>query len=577
MQKDSRGPQKLPGVRVSKRSIAVLPFDTLTQAKGNTYFADGVQDEILSNLAKVSQLKVISRTSVMPFRPGNKRNLRSIAESLGVAHVVEGTVRRDGKHVRITIRLVKARTDETLWSDTYDRNLTDIFAIQSEIAQTVALRLSAQLSPKERKDVEEKPTDNLEAYDLYLQAKQLLDTWPLRGLEKEIDLKAISLLEEATRKDPNFALAYCLIVNANDFLYAHRLDRTPERRALGDAAANEALRLRPDLPEVHLAVAFHLYACNRDFERARVQIAIASQTRPNNPDLLELTAFIDRRQGRWEKATRGLERAATLDPRNQDILANLAWSYGYMRRYRDCDRMWNNLLELSPNQQPVFLLGRASWIFAAKADVTAARAACDTFSSSMKDDPEVTFYRVYYSICARDFAGGKEILSENPNKEILFIPPFPVSVGLLVPRQFFALWIEFLQGHHPTIEEFGTVREQLDRKVESDRSNPFLVTALAFIDLALGRKEQSMQEGRHAMEMRPISDDAVDGTTIATKVAELLALSNDPYAAFEQLSILSRVPCALLNYGNLRTNPSWDLLRKDPRFEKLLAELAPRE
>ena len=182
-----------------------------------------------------------------------------------------------------------------------------------------------------------------------------------------------------------------------------------------------------------------------------------------------------------------------------------------MRRYRDCDRMWNKVLELSSKPQPVFLLGRASWIFAAKADVTAARAACDTFSSSMKDDPEVTFYRVYYSISARDFAGGKEILSENPNKEILFIPAFPVGAGVLVPRQFFTLWIEFLQGHHPTIEDFGTVREQLDRKVKSDRSNPLLVTALAFIDLALGRKEQSMQEGRHAMEMRPISDDAVDG------------------------------------------------------------------
>jgi TolB-like protein len=540
-------------------------------------FADGVQDEILNNLAKIAELKVISRTSVMKYRAVTERDLRQIATVLGVANVLEGTVRRDGNHVRVSTELVDASNDHTIWADSYDRDLTDIFAIQSEIAQTVASKLSAQLSPKERKDVEEKPTDNLEAYDLYLQAKQLLDTWPLRGLEKEIDLKAISLLEQATRKDPNFVLAYCLIANANDFLYAHRLDRAPERRALGDAAVTEGLRLRPDLPEVQLAVAFHLYACNRDFERARVQIAIASQTRPNNPDLLELTAFIDRRQGRWEKATRGLERAATLDPRNQDILANLAWSYGYMRRYRDCDRMWSKVLDLSPKPQPVFLLGRASWIFAAKADVTAARAACDTFSSSMKDDPEVAFYRVYYSICARDFAGGREILSENPNKEILFVPPFPVGAGLLIPRQFFALWIEFLQGHHPTIEEFGPVREELDRKVESDRNDPFLMLALAFADIALGRNEESIEEGRRAMEMLPISEDAVEGPNIAADVALVYGWASRPNLAFEQLSKLAKIPSGLLTYGDLKTNPNWDPLRKDPRFDELLAELAPRD
>ncbi|MBV8415261.1 MAG: hypothetical protein JO251_08635 [Verrucomicrobia bacterium] len=247
VQKHSRGPQKLPGIRVPKRSIAVLPFDTLSHAKGSTYFADGIQDEILSTLAKVSQLKVISRTSVMTFRPAENRNLRSIAQSLGVANVVEGTVRRDGKHVRITIRLVNARIDETLWSDTYDRNLTDIFAIQSDIAQNVAARLTAELSPKEQKELEEKRTKDIEAYDLYLRAKEMIFVQDLDvefepGDERERLLSAIRLLEEATKKDSQFALAFCQIAKANDALYWSKIDQTPHRRALADLASKSRRR-----------------------------------------------------------------------------------------------------------------------------------------------------------------------------------------------------------------------------------------------------------------------------------------------------------------------------------------------
>ena len=299
-----------------------------------------MQDEILNNLAKIAQLKVISRTSVMQYRADTKRDLRQIANALGVANVLEGTVRRDGNHVRVSTELVDARNDNTIWADSYDRDLTDIFAIQSEIAQRVASKLSAKLSPEERKNIEEKPTDNLEAYDLYLQAKRL---WaapyfgPPSGAE-ELDLKIIGLLEEAIQKDSKFALAYCLIANAHDDLYSERIDHTPERLALGDAAVNEALRLRPDLPEAHLALAAHLYSCYRDFERARVQIAIAGQTLSNNSDLLELTALIDRVQGRWEKSTETLERAITLDPRNVELVYILSDSYGALRRFQDAER-----------------------------------------------------------------------------------------------------------------------------------------------------------------------------------------------------------------------------------------------
>jgi TolB-like protein len=253
--------QRVAQAVLIEKSIAVLPFENISANKDDAYFADGVQDEILNNLAKITQLKVICRTSVMQYRADAKRDLRQIAIALRVANVLEGTVRRDGNHVRVSTELVDARDGTTIWADSYDRELIDIFAIQSEIAQKVASRLSARLSPEERKDIEQKPTDNMEAYDLYLQAKQLLEAnywaWTQRR-GNEIYLKALSLLREATQKDQKFALAYCLVAKAHGVLYADGTDHTPERRALGDAAVNEALRLRPDLPEAHLAMAYLL-------------------------------------------------------------------------------------------------------------------------------------------------------------------------------------------------------------------------------------------------------------------------------------------------------------------------------
>ena len=555
----------------TQMSVAVLPFESLSESKSDAYFADGVQDEILNNLAKIAQLKVICRTSVMQYRADAKRDLLEIANALGVANVLEGTVRRDGNHVRVSTELVDARNQNTIWADSYDRDLTDIFAIQSEIAQNVASRLSAQLSSEERKDIEEKPTNNLEAYDLYLQAKQLLaaNYWDLsQNSEKEIYSKIISLLEDATRKDHKFALAYCLLTKAHDILYVDGVDHTPERRALGDTAANEALRLRPDLPEAHLAMAFHLYYCYRDFERARVQIAIGAQTLPNNPDLLELTALIDRVQGRWEKSTAGLERAATLDPRSLEILGYIQQNYTSLRRYPDQRRILDRLNELQPDPlNPVY---KAKSFFYEKADVKGVRAAYEALPSSIKADPEVTQARAYFALCERDFAAAEEIVNKSPNEEIQF-------TGALVPRQIETLWIEFIQGKHPTMEQFGAAREQLYRTVEAEPSNPNLMTALAYADLALGRTEESIQEGRRAMELRPISEDAYDGPNFAMNVAEIYALTNQPNMAFEQLNILAKIPCSLLNYGNLKTNPSWDPLRKDPRFDKLLAELAPHD
>jgi serine/threonine protein kinase/Flp pilus assembly protein TadD len=554
----------------TEKSIAVLPFENISPNKDDAYFADGVQDEILNNLAKIVQLKVISRTSVMQYRSEAKRNLRQIAVDLGVANVLEGTVRREGNHVRVSTELVDARNDNTIWADSYNRDLTDIFAIQSEIAQKVASKLSARLSAEEEKGIEEKPTSNLEAYDLYLQAKQLLQAnyYILPSSEKEIYSKIVDLLEEATQNDGKFALAYCLIAKAHDILYVDRIDHTPERRALGDAAVNEASRLRPDLPEVHLAMAAHLYYCYRDFERAQVQISIAAQTLSNSPDLLELTALVDKVQGRWEKSTAALEKAVTLDPRNPELLEMLADQYSMRRRYRDFERVWDRLIQLKPDD-PMVRVMKIEAGFMEKGDLKTTRAEIEALPAAVKDDPWITIKRCFYAMCDRDFATAHEIVSQSPHEEIFF-------AEAIVPRHVADIWLDMVEGNHPSMEEYGKTREQLYQKVEADPTNPILLSALACADIGLSRKKEAIEEARRALEMRPISEDQVDGPSIALNLALVYAWAGESDLALEQLNILMKVP-GPVTYGELKIAPHWDPLRKDRRFDKLIAELAPQD
>src|SRR5947207_3638468 len=335
---------------VPTKSIAVLPFENLSDEKQNAYFTDGVQDEILTDLARIADLKVISRSSVMQYKTGVARDLRKIGQELGVAPLLEGSVQRAANRVRVNAQLIDARNDAHLWAQTYDRDLADVFAIQSEIAKAIADQLQTKLSPNEKKAIEQPPTTDLAAFDLYSRAKSLLLTAGL-SVTQEPDLrKAIELLDEAVKRDPSFFDAYCQLAYAHEYVYAITgFDHTPARLALAEAALQAATRLRPDAAETHLARAQYLYNGLRDYAGALAELEIARRALPNDPRLFQLTGLILRRRGQQEEGLRNLQRAAELDPRNFDILQQIALSYLNLRRYGEAIAALDRALAIVPD------------------------------------------------------------------------------------------------------------------------------------------------------------------------------------------------------------------------------------
>ncbi|MBV8484361.1 MAG: protein kinase, partial [Verrucomicrobia bacterium] len=563
----AESPETPSVIKAPEKSIAVLPFESLSENKGDTYFADGVQNEILSRLAKLSQLKVISRTSVMAFKTPSNRDVHAIAAALGVAHVVEGTVQRDGNRVRITTELIDARTDETLWSESYQRDLTDIFAIQSEIAQTVASKLSARLSPEEQKSIGARPTTNLEAYDLYLQAKELVGNFYTQSPSDV--LKASKLLEEATRKDPKFTLAYCLSATAHDDLYAFWIDKTPERRALADAAVAEALRLEPDSPDAHLALAYHLYASYRNYERASVQIALAQRTLPNSSDALFVTALIDFRLGRWKEAINALEKAYGLDPRNPSISHTLGWNYLGLRRFREAEQFaW--VLD-----RPFLELIQTGDLTKYNAEQEKARAELEQQPASKrgKDDPwdSIRHSDLFWSaLDARDWTGASRILVKNPDEDL-----WRVSWGPLpIPHGCGEIYLAAFQGKHPTLEgRFKAARDELAQRVLAYPDDVVLLGILGEVDALLGRRQEAIEEATRAVRLRPISQDAPEGAYILESLAMVYTWTNEPDLAFQELAIRIKTPPLPLSRELFASLPQFDPIRKDPRFDNLVAQI----
>ena len=327
-----------------EKSIAVLPFQSLSDEKENAYFADGMQDDILTNLSKISDLKVISRSSVMPYRGDAVRNAREIGKALGVATLLEGSVRRVGNRVRVNVQLINANNDEHIWAEDYDRDLTDVFAIQTDLAQKIASALQAKLSPTEKARLDNRPTQNPDAYLLFVQAH---DYATRMDIFRDTTLKAEPLFEQAIKLDPNFALAFAGLSMVESWLY-HSSDPVPARREKARLNADEALRLQPDLPEGHLALGFSYYYGDRDYERALAEFEIAKRGLPNDAQAYLAIGSIQRRQGKWTESTANLERAAALDPKNADILRNLAFSYMAERKFETADKILDRVIVAAP-------------------------------------------------------------------------------------------------------------------------------------------------------------------------------------------------------------------------------------
>jgi TolB-like protein/Tfp pilus assembly protein PilF len=334
------------GESFSRKSIAVLPFENLSEDKANAYFADGVQDEIRTDLAKIADLKVISRASVMQYKNTATRNLPEIAQALKVAHVLEGSVQRSANRVRVSAQLIDARNDTHVWAEKYDRDLADVFGIQSEIAQKIADQLQAKLSPKEKSAISERATSDLAAYDLYLRAKELIYDTDINPSRRREDLfKAVQLFDQAIVRDPAFLLAHCQLAYAHDDIYTVE-DHTETRLALAEASVKAAIRLQPESGETHLAQAIHFYWGYRNYDRARDELARAQDALPNNVRIFEFLGLIDRRQGRWDEAIRNLQHAVDLDPRNALTLGELGWVYLNLRKYGEATATFNRALAL---------------------------------------------------------------------------------------------------------------------------------------------------------------------------------------------------------------------------------------
>jgi TolB-like protein/class 3 adenylate cyclase len=553
---------------IPEKSIAVLPFKNLSADPDNAYFADGVQEEILTDLSRLADLKVISRTSVMQYSAGTARNVRAIGAALGVAHLLEGSVQRVGNKVRVIAQLIDSRNDTHLWAQTYDRDLADIFAIQTEIATKIVDQLQAKISPSEKHALDKPPTTDLAAYDLYLRALALYaDTTDTVHAKVKLP-KAAELLDEASARDPQFLAAFCLLAKIHTTIYWQGFDHTPARLDRANAAVQAALRLQPESGEAHLALADYYYRAFRDYGKALVDLTFARRSLPNNPDVYAYSGYIKRRQGQWVEATRDLERAVELDPRNYLILQQLAITYQAQRRYKEQAATYDRALSVIPGD-PITRMARATVALDAYADVKPMQ---ETFARIVAEDASVIsdIADVFSTMCERNEAAVLQALEHTP-------PEGTLLNGFMCPRAYWegavALW---RKDSAKARQAFQAARADVEQALAKQPDLPAALTVLGMIDAGLGRKEEAIREGERACDLMPITKDALDGSAFEVNLAQIYAWLGEKDRAIDRIEKVERSP-NYLTYGFLKLHPFWDSLRGDPRFEKIVASLAPKD
>jgi TolB-like protein len=546
--------------------IAVLPFENLGEQNEQAAFVDGVQDDILTKLAKIADLKVISRTSVMDYR--GKRNLRQIGNDLRVSHVLEGSVRRAGTHLRLNAQLIDTRTDTHIWAEQYDRDLNDLFAVQSEIAQKVAERLNAKVTSAERLAIEERPTTDLVAFELYSRARNIWGvTWQMADM-----LQVIDLLNRAVARDPSFLQAYCELALAHDQLHFFGDDHTPARLASAEAAIQQAFRIRPNAGEPHLARAWHLYNGYLEYNGALAELEVARRSLPNDSRIFTLMAIIQRRMGRWEESMRNFERAIQLNPRSIHTLQQTEGSYGMARRYAEQKSMLDRILTIEPNN--VWAKAERAFVeMGWKADTGPLHQVIDEIrATNPAVMPEIGDGWLRCALGERDLNAAKDALLASGEialggGAVNFTRPFVEGV---IARM--------TNDEHKAQLAFTAARAEQEKRVQAQPDYGPAWCVLGVIDAALGRKEDALREGRRAVELLPVEKDSINGMLMIKYLAMIAAWVGEKDLACEQLATAVRCPYSGidLSYGELKLMPWWDPLRGKPCFEKIVSSLAPR-
>jgi len=551
------------------KSIAVLPFENRSPVKDDSYFVDGVQDDILTNLAKIADLQVISRGSVQAYRnPANRPSSRDIGETLHVRYLLNGSIQREDNRIRVTAQLEEAQTGRELWAEQYDGQLTDVFTIQTELAEAISQELRAKLSTAEKSSIGEIPTRDLGAYELYLHAKELMANYDEQTQSTEPFYSGARLLEEAVNRDPGFALAWALLARAHDGLYWSNADHTESRRTAAENALQKASTLRPDLGEVHLEAGNHLLVTTRDYPAIRHELEIARRTLPNSAHLFGLLARVASRQGQWLEALEDYERAGTLDPKSVRWIIDISGIYDFHRQYEEVHRGFAEIARAGASSQSTDYK-KAVLTWQEQGDTSGFHALLDEPNGPLRAIGRATLLKITAAMGDRNFTKAEQILATDPKQE------FDLGDRRFICRDFLLGWIKKAGGDIAAAKvSFETARPFQVAYLQKwpDDPNPLMMLALA--DAVLGRADDALKEGRQAVAMLPISKDAVDGPVLAAELAQVYIWAGENELALQQLETLKQVPRALV-YGDLAKLPEWDSLRNDSRFQNLLSELKP--
>jgi len=548
--------------------IAVLPFESLSPDNENAFFAEGVYEGVSTKLAKLSDLKVISHNSVARYR--GVHNTQEIGRALNVAYVLEGNVRRNAGRIFLNVQLIDTRTGAHVWTESYDRNLNDVFAIQTEVAQKVADRLGAEVSSVEKVAIQEPPTADLVAYDLYLRAKDLINAISFSTRAKEDLLQAVQLLDQAVARDPSFFDAYGQLAAAHDRMYFLGFDHTDARLKLAETAIQSIRLLRPDSGETHLTFGQHLYWAYQDYDRAREELNAARSTLPNESRIPLMAGYIDRRQGNWEKSLEEMKQALELDPRNFSIRQQISLTYQGLRRYQETAATLDDLLAIAPKD--VATKVRRAWVnLQWRSDPRPLHTTIETVLAQDRNAaPVFVIQWLQLALSERDPAAAEHALAAMP-------PGGCFDENIPFPNSWCQGLVARLRGDEPAARAaFANARRELEQIVRDQPDYAAALCALGVVDAALGNKEDAIREGERAVELVPASKSAIDGAMFTQYLTVIYAWTGDKDRAIQRLTEAVKLPGSHVTYGHLRLDPIWDPLRGDPRFEKIVASLAPK-